>query len=264
MDRFVNVAREHVPYYPLLRNAVMVVMVVVVGLIILSELGINIAPLLAGAGVVGVAIGFGAQKLVQDVITGAFILFEDTIAVGDIVKIGDHSGTVEGMTIRTLRLRDVTGRVHTLPFSSVGIVINMSREFSFHLFEIGISYRENVDEVMLVMQQVGMEMRSDPYWERQIIDPIEIFGVDKFLDSAVVISGRLRTLPGQQWAAGREYNRRIKNRFDELGIEMPYPHTTLYFGEDKNGHAPAANIRLTGSLAAAGDTAVSLNEAVKE
>ncbi|HLN25772.1 MAG TPA: mechanosensitive ion channel domain-containing protein, partial [Patescibacteria group bacterium] len=229
---------------PLFRNVVMVCLVVVVTLIVLSELGINIAPLLAGAGVIGVAIGFGSQKLVQDVITGAFILFEDTIAIGDIIQIGTHSGSVESMTIRTLRLRDAIGQVHSIPFSSVSDVINMSRDFAFHQYDIGVSYRENVDEVMGAIKQIGDEMRADDKWGPQMVDDIEVFGVDKFADSAVIIRGRLKTLPGKQWAIGREFNRRVKNRFDELKIELPFPTTTMYFGQNRDGTAPAAQIHI--------------------
>jgi len=138
----------------------MILLSVMVRLIVLSELGVNIAPLLAGAGVVGVAIGFGSQKLVQDVITGAFILFEDTIAVGDTVKIGEHTGTVEAMTIRTLKLRDATGQVHTLPFSAVSSVVNQSRDFAYYLFDLGVSYQADVDQVMETIRTVGEEMRG--------------------------------------------------------------------------------------------------------
>lgn len=234
---------------PLLRNVVMVVLIVFVALIVLSELGVNIAPLLAGAGVVGVAIGFGSQKLVQDVITGAFILFEDTIAVGDSVKIGEHTGTVEGMTIRTMRLRDLNGQVHTLPFSNVATVTNMSRDFGFHVFDIGVSYREDIDEVMGVMKQLGEEMAQDPDIGRNLIGEMEVFGIDKFADSAVVIRGRFKTLPGKQWMVGREFNRRVKRRFDELGISIPFPTTTLFFGEDRDGKAPPVHVQLAGGSA---------------
>lgn len=229
---------------PLVRNVVLVVLVVMMALIVLSEIGVNIAPLLAGAGVVGVAVGFGSQKLVQDVITGAFILFEDTIAVGDYVKIGSFAGTVEGLTIRTLRLRDASGQLHTLPFSAVSSVSNLSREFGCHVFEIGVGYREDIDSVVEVMKAVGEELRAEPAFSASILEPIELYGIERFDNSAVVISGRIKTVPGAQWAAGREYRRRIKIRFDALGIEIPFPHTTLYFGVDKNGDAPAGNIRL--------------------
>lgn len=233
---------------PLARNVVMVVLIVVVSLIILSEIGVNIAPLLAGAGVVGVAIGFGSQKLVQDVITGAFILFEDTLAVGDVVKISGFSGVVEGMTIRTLRLRDQTGQIHTLPFSAVGAVSNMTRDFGYHVFDIGIAYRENVAEVTEVLKTLGEELRADPAVGESILEPVEVLGVESLADSAVILRGRIKTHPGKQWAAGRRFNAMIKERFDELGIEIPFPHTTLYFGVDKKGEAPPANLRLSGSL----------------
>lgn len=226
---------------PLMRNVVLVVLVVFVALIVLSELGVNIAPLLAGAGVVGVAIGFGSQKLVQDVITGAFILFEDTIAVGDSVKIGDHTGTVEGMTIRTMRLREQTGHVHTIPFSAVASVTNMSRDFGYYVFDLGVSYREDVDQVMATIRAVGEDMQLDPEIGGNV-DAVEVFGVDRFADSAVIIRGRFKTPPGKQWTVGREFNRRIKKRFDEAGIEIPYPTSTLYFGEDREGKAPPARV----------------------
>jgi small conductance mechanosensitive channel len=229
---------------PLLRHVIMMFLLVLVVLIVLSELGLNIAPLLAGAGVIGVAIGFGSQKLVQDVITGAFILFEDTIAIGDVVKIDDHAGVVEGMTIRTIRLRDGNGQVHTMPFSSIKTVTNMSRDFGCHLFEIGVAYREDVDQVMAAIRQLGDEMQSAPDIGRNILSAIEVFGIDRFTDRAVIIQGKLTTPPNKQWEVGREFNRRLKKRFDELGIEMPYPTTTLYFGADKEGDAPPAHLRL--------------------
>ncbi len=229
---------------PLLRNMVMVVLLVVVALIVLSELGINTAPLLAGAGVVGVAIGFGSQKLVQDVITGAFILFENTIAVGDTVKLGEHTGIVEGMTIRTMRLRDGDGQVHTLPFGNVTSVVNLSRDFGFYVFELGVSYREDIDAVVTVIEQLGEEMRADADAGVHIIGSIEVFGINRFADSAVVIGGRFKTSPGQQASVGREFNRRVKKRFDELGIALPYPTTTLYFGEDRDGKAVPVHVKV--------------------
>lgn len=222
---------------PLARNALLVVLVVLVTLIVLSELGIDIAPLLAGAGVIGVAIGFGSQKLVQDVITGAFILFEDTIAVGDSVKIGDFSGTVEGMTIRTMRLRDVSGNVHTVPFSVVNAVTNLSRDFGYHLFDIGISYHEDVDRVIGTIREIGDDLRLDGDFAGTIIDAIEIFGIERFSAQAVVVRGRLKTLPNKQWAVGREFNRRLKRRFDELGIALPYDKN--YYGEHCLARPPA-------------------------
>ncbi len=229
---------------PLLRNALMVILVVTVALAVMSELGINIAPLLAGAGMVGLAIGFGSQKLVQDLITGAFILFEDTIAVGDIVKVGDHAGTVEAMSIRTIRLRDVTGTVHTIPFSAVSTVMNLTKGFSFAVFDVGVAYRENTDDVTTVLQELGAELQADDEYGKMILEPLEVLGVDQLGASEVVIKARLKTLPAKQWVVGREFKRRMKQRFEARGIEIPFPQTTLSFGEDKAGQAIPLRIRL--------------------
>ena len=223
---------------PLMRNALLVVLLVMVTLIVLSEVGINIGPLLAGAGVVGLAIGFGSQKLVQDVITGAFMLFEDAISVGDVVNVAGIGGIVERLSIRSIRLRDLSGNVHTIPFSAVETVTNMTKDFSMYVFEIGVAYRENVDDVMEVLREIGADLQEDPEFGPRILEPLEVLGVDQFADSAVIIKARIRTRPIQQWAVGREFNRRMKNRFDELGIEIPFPHTTLYFGQEKDGSAP--------------------------
>lgn len=224
------------------RNALLVVLVVMSTLVILSELGINIAPLLAGAGVLGLAIGFGAQRLVQDVITGVFILMQDLMAVGDVVKLGDRAGLVEAISIRTVQLRDLSGTVHTIPFSAIDTVSNLTRDFSFYVFDLGVAYREDVDEVMEVIRQVGEELRSDPEVGPVVLEPLEIFGVDAFGDSAVVIKGRIKTKPIKQWMVGRAFNRLIKRRFDELGIEIPFPHRTVYFGQDRDGTAPPLQV----------------------
>lgn len=234
---------------PLLRNALLVVLSVMVSLIVLSEIGVDIGPLLAGAGVVGLAIGFGSQTLVKDVITGAFLLFEDAISVGDVVSVAGTSGSVEGLSIRSIRLRDVGGNVHTIPFSAVGAVTNMTKEFSFYVMDIGVAYREDTDHVTEVIREIAEEMCSEPEWSPLILEPLEVLGVDRFADSAVIIKARLKTLPVKQWAVGREFNRRMKKRFDALGIEIPFPHQTIYFGIDKQGAAPPARIRLDGPLA---------------
>jgi small conductance mechanosensitive channel len=230
---------------PLVRNAMLVLIVTLVVLIMLSEIGIDIAPLLAGAGVVGIALAFGAQTLVADILTGVFILLEDQIQIGDVVDTGSHVGLVEGMTIRTLRLRDLSGVVHIIPFSQVTSIKNMTKDFSYYVFDVGVAYREDTDYVTEIMKEIGAGMREDEHYGPLILDDFEVLGVDAFADSAVVIKARFKTLPVQQWTVGREFNRRMKKRFDELGIEIPFPHTTLYFGVDKQGQAPAANVRLT-------------------
>lgn len=229
---------------PLLRKALLIVVTTIVSFIVLSEIGVNIGPLLAGAGVVGLAIGFGSQTLVKDVITGVFILAEDQFAVGDVVRVNDKAGLVEEITIRTIRLRDVGGNVHMIPFSSVGMVENMTKEFSRYVFDVGIAYREDVDEVIDVLRALGAEMQEDDHYGPLINQPIEIMGLDKFGDSAVIVRARLTTKPIKQWEVGREFNRRMKRRFDELGIEIPFPHQTIYFGEDKSGDAPPASVEI--------------------
>lgn len=225
---------------PLLRTIILVVMSVMVGLVVLSQIGIDITPLLAGAGVIGLAVGFGSQKLVQDVINGLFILAEDTISVGDIVQLDAHSGVVEEITIRHIRLRDFSANVITVPFSEVKTVVNMTRDYSRYVFEIGIAYKEDVDEVIAVLQSLDEEMRADPRYAALILSPLEIIGLDKFADSAVILKARYMTIPTKQWEVGREFNRRIKKRFDEKGIEIPFPHLTIYRGDSVPAKKPGA------------------------
>ena len=210
---------------PLLRNAFLVLLVVFVGLFSLAEMGVNIAPLLAGAGVIGLAVGFGSQTLVKDVITGLFILIEDTIAVGDVVDVGGgHSGVVEAISIRTIRLRDTAGAVHTVPFSSVTIVRNMTKDFSFAVFDVQVGYDEDTDRVTEILQEIAAGMQADELWRPDILAPLEVMGLDRLADSGVVIRARFKTRPIRQWAVGREFNRRMKKRFDALGVGIPYPH----------------------------------------
>lgn len=229
---------------PLLRKALVIVVSTIVGFIVLSEIGVNIGPLLAGAGVVGLAVGFGSQTLVKDVITGVFILAEDQFAVGDVVRVSDKAGVVEDITIRTIRLRDLSGNVHIIPFSSVTTVENMTKDYSRYVFDIGVAYREDVDEVIEVLKAIGAEMQEDEEYGTLILEPLEILGLDSFGDSAVVIRARFTTKPIKQWQVGREFNKRMKRKFDELGIEIPFPHQTVYFGEAKGGGAPPAYVRI--------------------
>ncbi|MGE5539208.1 MAG: mechanosensitive ion channel domain-containing protein [Gemmatimonas sp.] len=207
---------------PLFRTTAFIVMAVLTGLVLLTQVGVNITPLLAGAGVIGLAIGFGSQKLVQDVINGVFMLIEDTISVGDVVDLGDgHAGAVESISIRTIRLRDGNGTVHTIPFSEVKTVKNMTRDFAKAAFEVEVAYREDVDRVMAAMSEVGAEISNDPKWQPFIIEPFSIIGVDKVKGSGVAISAQISTLPAKQWDVGRAYNLALKHKFDELGVEMP-------------------------------------------
>lgn len=227
---------------PLLRNVVLIVIAVMVSLTILAELGVDTGPLIAGAGILGLAVGFGAQTFVKDVITGFFILVEDTVAVGDLVEVGGHRGKVEAMSIRSIQLRDIRGDVHRVPFSEVTSTVNRSKVFSFAFFEIGVAYREDVDHCMNVIREVGNEMREEANLATDIIDDIEIMGVESFADSAVVIRARIKTRAGRQRPIQRAFNRLLKKRFDAEGIEIPFPHRTIYFGVDGQGDAPPAHI----------------------
>lgn len=223
-----------------LRYLVAVVISLVAGMLVLGEIGISVAPILGAAGVVGLAVGFGAQSLVKDYFTGLFLLLENQISTGDIVKLsGEHAGFVEEVTLRYVRLRDYDGRVHFVPNGQISSVINMTRGFSFAVVDIGVAYRENVDEVMALMQEVARKMRSEAPHDERILDELEMAGVDQWADSAVVIRARFKVVAMQQWNVKREYLRRLKLAFDERGIEIPYPHLTLYAGQDKHGVAPA-------------------------
>jgi moderate conductance mechanosensitive channel len=226
------------------RKTIFVTLSLIAFLMILSEFGINIGPLLAGAGVLGLAISFGAKQLMQDIITGFFMLLENQIAVGDYVKIAEKSGTVEVISIRTVRLRDSDGVVHIIPYSSIVAVSNFTKEFSCYLFEISVAYRENIDDVITVLRQIARNLQLDPDYGQAILEPLEVMGLDKFADSAVVIRARFKTRPGMQWIVGREFNRRMKQKFDELDIQMPFPHRVIFFGENKDGSSPAARLQV--------------------
>jgi len=226
----------------IVRYALISIIVAISGITVLREVGIDIGPILATAGIGGLAIGFGAQSLVKDVISGFFILMEDQIRVGDVVEIGGKSGSVEKINLKTTVLRDLAGNVHYIPNGQISVVTNMTKEYSRYVFEIGVAYKEDVDEVMEVIKKIDEEMRYDPEFKDDILEPIEVLGVDQFADSAVIIKARTTTLPVKQWRVAREFNRRIKKRFDELKIEIPFPHVTVYMGEGKDGQAPPLRI----------------------
>ncbi|OHB68494.1 MAG: mechanosensitive ion channel protein MscS [Planctomycetes bacterium RBG_13_62_9] len=220
------------------------VVVVLAVLMILQELKIPIGPILASAGIVGLAVGFGAQHLVQDIISGFFILLDDQIRVGDVVQIGDKGGLVERLNLRMIVLRDLAGNVHYVRNGKIDVVTNMTKEYSRYVFDIGVAYRENVDEVIQVIRLVDADLRDDPAFGPDILEPIEILGLDRFADSAVIIKARTKTRPIKQWSVAREFNRRLKKVFDERGIEIPFPHVTLYMGQDKAGQGPPLNVVL--------------------
>lgn len=196
-----------------------------------KEAGFDIGPLLAGAGVLGLAIGFGAQTLVRDMMSGLFMLIENQIRVNDVAVINGTGGLVEKVNLRTTVLRSLDGTVHVIPNGAITSLSNMTREFSYYVFETGVAYKEDTDRVVGVLQEVAEGLMQEEPYRSAIRAPLEILGVDRFADSAVIIKSRIKTAPIQQWMVGREMNRRIKKKFDEVGIEIPFPHRSLYFGE---------------------------------
>jgi small conductance mechanosensitive channel len=200
-------------------------------LMALKQAGFDVGPVLAGAGVVGLAVGFGAQNLVRDVISGALMLLENQVRVGDVAIINGTGGLVEGINLRTITLRGLDGVVHVFPNGTISSLSNMTHEFSYYLFDIGVAYKEDTDRVVEVLKQVADRMMQEDPYRSEIIEPLEVLGVDAFADSAVIIKARIKTRPIKQWLVGREMNRRIKKAFDEQGIEIPFPHRSIYFGE---------------------------------
>ena len=236
-----------------LRNVVMVVILLMVTLIVLSEIGVDIGPLLAGAGVIGLAVGFGAQTLVKDVITGLFILMEDQVQVGDVVDLNGNSGAVEAMTIRTIRLRDFSGTVHVIPFSSVDRVKNLTRGFAFAVFDVGVAYKEDIDRVTAVLKRLGEELRADPQFSPLLLGDLEIFGLDAFGPSALIVKTRIKTLAGSQWTITREFNGRIKRAFDAEGIEIPFNTQTVALPIGPDGRALPIPLEVVGRRRAAAE-----------
>ncbi|HXG52498.1 MAG TPA: mechanosensitive ion channel family protein [candidate division Zixibacteria bacterium] len=209
-------------------------------LVALGEVGVDVGPILAGAGIVGIAVGFGAQHLVRDLVSGFFLILENQIRVGDVAIINGTGGLVEAISFRTVVLRDLAGVVHVFPNGSINTLANMTKEWSGYVIDVGVGYREDTDRVIDVMQRVSEEMRADPQYGSAMLEPIEIFGVDSFGESAVTIKARLKTLPLQQFTVGREYRRRLKKAFDAEGIEIPYPHRVVHVAQAPEAVRPGA------------------------
>lgn len=218
----------------ILAGVVSIVLWTIFIMIALKKFGVDIGPILASAGIIGVAVGFGAQELVRDFISGFFILLENQVRTGDVAAINGTGGLVEKIEMRTITLRDFSGTVHVFQNGKINTLSNMTREWSAMVFDVGVAYKENVDTVMEVMREVGENLQNDANFKNAFFEPIEIFGLDSFGDSAVVIKARIKTKPSQQWTIGREYRRRLKAAFDAKNIEIPFPHTTVYWGEEIN------------------------------
>jgi len=226
----------------IINSAGFVVVVGVALMMTLSELGLNITPIITGAGIVGLAVGFGAQNLVRDIISGFFLILEDQVRVGDVAIINGTGGLVEAINLRTMVLRDLEGVVHIFPNGEIKQV-----------FDVGIAYKEDVDRVMDVLKDIGGGLSDDPDFGPMILDPLEVLGVDDFGDSQVTIKIAIKTLPLQQWKVGRELRRRIKKTFDHEGIEIPFPHLSVYFGEASKPFELSVNSPANpGSAASAG------------
>jgi moderate conductance mechanosensitive channel len=227
----------------LLGNVAAITVFVVAALTILDILLQNIGPILASFGILGLAFSFGAQSLVKDVISGTFMLMEGQFGVGDVVRVSDVSGLVEKITLRTTVLRDVEGAVHIVPNGEITRVTNLTKAWSRAVLHIGVAYKEDVDRVMEVLRDLLREFHADPEWGPLLLEEPVVPGVENFADSAVIIRVMAKTLPLKQWDVARELRRRIKNRFDAEGIEIPFPHTTFYWGDSQMPAGLAAPAR---------------------
>jgi small conductance mechanosensitive channel len=215
----------------LIQQAVTAFVIAIAILMILRELRVDIMPILTGAGILGLAVGFGAQTLVKDFIAGFFLTIENRVRVGDVATINGTGGLVESVNLRTTVLRDLEGTVHVFPNGSVETLANHTKDFSYYVIDMGVAYKEDTDNVVAVLREVAADLQADSAFGPHILEPLEVLGVDSFDDSQVVVKVRIKTVPLKQWAVGRELRRRIKMTFDARGIEIPFPHLSLYFGE---------------------------------
>jgi moderate conductance mechanosensitive channel len=219
------------------RYAVTAVVSAMAGMLVLAELGVSIAPMLGAAGVVGLAVGIGAQSLIKDYFIGFFVLLENQVRQDDVIEAAGKSGLVEEVTLRYVRLRGYDGVVHFIPNHLVTTISNMSRGFAHAVIDVGVAYREDVDEVLALMRREGEELQRDEAFGPRILDELEVAGVDKWAESAIILRCRFKVRPLEQWNVRREYLRRLKKAFDTHGIEIPYPHVTVYAGQPKEGAA---------------------------
>jgi small conductance mechanosensitive channel len=225
-----------------------VIITALAALVVLSELGVSIAPILGAAGVVGIAVGFGAQSIVKDYFTGFVLLLENQIRQGDVVRVGGKAGLVEDLTLRYVQLRDYDGYVHYVPTGMIDTVTNMGREYAKAVVDVGVAYGEDMEECLRVMRDVGSELRADPAFAERITEELEMVGVERWDDSAVILRCRFTVRPLEQWNVRREYLKRLKRAFDREGIEIPFPHMTLYAGRAKRGETPPLPIEERGAV----------------
>lgn len=212
---------------PLLSGLATTIVVIIGAMMTLSEVGVEIGPLLAGAGIVGLAVGFGAQTIVKDFLTGLFLIMEDSVSVGDVVRIGEFSGGVEAMSLRTIKLRDFNGTLHIFPYSEAQVIHNMTKDFSFAVFEFPLDHNSDISRALELMKEMGDEIRAEPAFAGLVVSPIEIAGVDRVSESGVLLKARIRTAPGKQWTVQREYLRRIRLAFERENIGFTQTTTRL-------------------------------------
>ncbi len=236
---------------PLVHTSINVLILFIATVVILQLLGLSLGPLLAGVGIFGLAIGFAAQSLIKDIINGLFILFQGSLSVGDIVNVGGIGGQVERVTLKAVTIRDLSGNVHIIPNGIIDQVMNMTKEYSRYLVDVGVALREDVDTVIDIFREVDDGMRADPEYGKDMLEPIEILGLDRFENSAAVVRARLKTRPIEQWRIGREFNRRLKKVFDERGIEIAVPHRTLHWGQPREGVQPPFSVVVENRVAEA-------------
>jgi len=226
---------------PLFIGVVTTTCVVIAAMMSLSEIGVEIGPLIAGAGIVGLAVGFGAQTLVKDFLTGIFLILEDIVSVGDSVRIGDFSGVVEEMSLRTIKLRDFDGTLHVFPYSEAQVIHNRTKNFGYAVFELQVSYLSDIDKAIAVARETAETLAKDEKYEPLILAPAEVLGVDAITDNAVMIKGRIKTRPGDQWRVRREFNRRIKYAFDAAGVLFEHRHAPTVPFDEVEDEIAAAN-----------------------
>ncbi len=211
-----------------------IALAVIFVMLILQKMGVNIGPILAGVGILGLAIGFGVQELIRDIISGFFIILENHVRTGDVAVIDGKGGVVENIELRTITLRDMSGTVHVFQNGKIGTISNMTKDWSAIVLDIGVAYKEDLNKVMAIIKQVGDELKESPEFAENIIEPIEVMGLNDFGDSELTIRARIKTRPIKQWAVGREYRKRLKEAFDNNNIEIPFPHRTIYWGDEIN------------------------------
>lgn len=234
---------------PLVHASLNVIVIFAAVVIILQLLGFSLGPVLAGVGIFGLAIGFAAQSLIKDIINGIFILFQDALSVGDIVDLGGGTGgQVEKVSLKSVTIRDLGGNIHVVPNGTIERIKNMTKDFSRYVLDVGVAYREDVDTIIAILREIDEEMRAESEYGKDMLEPIEIMGLDRFEDSAVIVRARLKTRPIEQWRIGREFNRRLKKIFDERGIEIPFPHRTLYWGQPKQGAQPPISVAMESQM----------------